>query len=187
MNLNAFKSVVTNIGRASLFYVEITGAPLGHLSPNILSFTAKVASLPGSKFAEIQVPFYGRKITFNGNREYDQLSLTCFATNGWQNYREIYNWHKNINHPSDNIAKSVYMEQFKCDIYMRLKDATGRDTMGYRIYGAWPINLGQVSLDWDSNNTADFSCDFAYDWHDIVQNPGIYQSNDRGLSGNSFG
>lgn len=169
MNLNKFKSTLTAIARPTLFNVQISGAPVQSISADHMKFTCKAASLPASTFGNIEVPFYARKVNFNGDRTYSEWTTTIIADNSWTLYKQIFNWHVKMNHPSDNVASSTNMNSFKADGLVTMYDAAGSPTLQFKLIGLYPLELQQLDIDWGNNDTtADIMVTWRYDWTEML-------------------
>jgi hypothetical protein len=183
MDIAKFKHRINNVARASLYEVGIV-KPIARgieWSEGILQFTAKVVSLPDSTFQDLEIPYMGRKIHFFGNRSYSTIDMKCFTTNNWQNYHDVYTWHRSMNHPQFNTSTTLDMNQYKTDVWFQLQTQIGKqglvtesnvkmvNTPVYQLIGAFPLKVSPVELDWSSNDTADFTVTWCYDYADLVK------------------
>lgn len=166
VNIDNFKSVVKGIQRSTLFEVIVTGAPvIGAFATDNLRFTCKAASVPGSNFGVIEVPYMGRKVKFAGDRTYEEWQTTVIVDNDWEVYKTIYDWHAKMNHPQDNIAVTENMNNNKGTAIIRMLSVTGKSNFAMKLVGFFPHNLQQMDVAWDNNDaTADLSVSWSYDY-----------------------
>ena len=131
-------------------------------------FTCKSASIPSSTFGLIEVPFMGRKIKFNGDRNYQDWSTTVIVDNEWKSYKNIYRWHESMNGPVSNRASSKDMPNFKGTALVTAYDQTGNPNMIIRLDGFFPYDLQQLEMGWDQvDATTDLSVTWAYDYAEM--------------------
>ena len=182
MSVLNFKSVITNIARASLFYVEMASGPpvlrsqWSTRQAEIMSFTCKAASLPQDTFSKIPVAFFGREVGFYGKRQYSDWNTTIGNTNSFEFYRFLWEWHRLMNDQKDNVAITTNMNQYKTDLNIRLTDVTGggasssnvNGIVGVKLCGVWPMSIGDMSLDWNADQQLDMQVTWSYDWTEML-------------------
>ncbi len=165
MNITNFTSSVLSLARGTTFQVIITGAPVQSLSQNMMQFTCKAASLPASSIGKIEIPFWGRKIKYAGDRTYDDWETTLIGENNWTIYKQIYLWHSYMNDPAANVATTTNMQNFKADGRVYVYDQAGNTTLSATLVGLFPLDLGDVALDWDATDQAvDLSVTWSMDY-----------------------
>ena len=73
------------------------------------------------------------------------------------------NWMSLIHDPTTNLysAPTDYM----ADQQVELLGFDGNPIMKYKIVGAWPKSVGEVTLDYTSNDVAQFDVTFTYIYH----------------------
>ena len=161
--IDEFRSTVRGIQRATLFDVQVTFK--GGFDTANFKFTCKSASIPSSTFGLIEVPFMGRKIKFNGDRNYQDWSTTVIVDNDWKSYKNIYNWHQSMNDPQRNIATSKYMPDFKGTALVTAYAQDGTSNFRIQLDGFFPYDLQQLDMAWDNTDqTTDLNVTWAYDY-----------------------
>lgn len=170
MNIEFLKSNLKSPARATLFDVEISGnGATQALSSAVLKFTCKAASLPSDTIGKLEVPFYGRKVPYAGDRVYNDWNTTIIMENGWTVYKELIRWKKLYNDPMNNTAVSTDMNQFKCDGYFTAYDAMGKPTLRIKLVGLFPYDVQQLDMDWsNTDTTADLNVTWFFDYWEIV-------------------
>lgn len=178
-NINTFKSNGLALGgaRPSLFEVVIPIWP--GASDNIskkVSLVAKASSIPPSAVDSIDVGYFGRKIKIVGDRTYPNWSITVMNDEDFDVRSGFEIWHNRLNTAVGNIQTTTSRltgnESYKIDIdviqYSKLGEAPRGGQKGirkYKLYGAFPVAIDAISLDWDATNQVEqFNVEFAYDY-----------------------
>ena len=147
--INTFRSSIgrqNGISRPNLFDVIISGRGATDIPLNFL-FQAKIATIPPSTLGVIEVPYFGRMIKVPGNRTFDNLSLTVINDTNFSVRNPVEAWMAKFN---------IQITHYGID-----KVPTGI----WRFVNCFPVSLGEIGLDWGSNDTAEeFTIDFAYDY-----------------------
>lgn len=168
MNIEFIKSALKQPARPTLFDVEISGNPAVQiLSSDVLKFTCKSAGLPSVSLGKIDVPYYGRKVPYAGDRTYEDWNTTIVMNNDWTIFRELQKWHAAYNHPEMNVATTANMVSYKCDGYVNVYDPTGLSNMRIKMVGLFPYQIAQLDLSWENtDSTADLQVTWFLDyWH----------------------
>lgn len=129
-------------GRAS----RLTGA-----GQTKASYMCKMASLPGSTIAPIEVPFRGRKLQIAGDRTFDPWSITVINDTDFGVRNKYEEWMNEINEHKRNTGltdPSSYM----ADMIVDQLDKDGTVLKSYDIRGTFPTTLGPIELDYGSEN-----------------------------------
>ena len=138
--------------RPNLFQVTMS-FPALVIKENFPSFTymCKMASLPGSTIAPIEVPFRGRKLQIAGDRTFDPWSITVindtdFAVrNAYEDWMNMINEHKRNTGLTDPTS-------YMADMIVEQLDKDGSVLKKYDIRGTFPTTLGPIELDYGSEN-----------------------------------
>ena len=150
------------ISRPNLFEVEITGAP-GGFPAALFPFQCKIATIPPSTMGVIEVPYFGRMIKIPGNRTFDNLSLTVINDANMQLRAAFEKWMARMNSHQSNESRTTDTET--CGLTLKHFELGGGETGEWKFVDCFPVSLGEIGLDWGSNDTAEeFSVDFAYDY-----------------------
>lgn len=175
MSILNFRHKINNVARSSLFWIEMMAGPpalQGSWPGEVMAFTCKAASLPQDTFSKIAVPFFGREVGFHGKRQYQDWSTTINNTNNFELYRALWEWHRLMNDQKDNVSVTTNENDFKTDLLIMLNDATGttndKRTAAVKLCGVWPISVGEIQLDWESDQIASVQVTWSYDWSEMV-------------------
>lgn len=144
-------------------------------------FFCKSAVLPGSSIAAITVPYFGREVKVAGNRTFPEWSVSVINDESFNIRNAFEAWHKAINSNVGNLrSRDAYATTsgglqsdgyaVDCDVIQYGKD--GAAIKAYKFVGLWPNDIGQIDLDWGTNDIIEeFSVSFSYQyWKPTVTN-----------------
>ena len=162
LNVDDMKSKLIGGGaRPNLFKVAITNWPMATNPGNeLFSFMCKMASLPVSTMASIEVPFRGRKLMVAGDRTFDPWSITVINDNDFKIRNAFEEWMNGLN---DHVENTGAMNPSDYDATMRViqLDKQGNDIREYQIHGVFPTSLSAMELDYGAESTiGEFTVEF---------------------------
>lgn len=161
------KSKFRNIAAPNKFRVEIVpptfmGGAAGAIKDK-LSFFCKTAMIPAQRVGEIQIGYMGQKLKIAGDREYDDWTISVYNTEEWDIRTAFEIWLDLINNFQGNVKTEH--NSYMTDLKVYQISAEGIDIAGYLLKDAWIKEIGEVSLDWDSNDEiSTFDCTFAVNY-----------------------
>lgn len=173
--ISNFIELIAQGVKPNMFSVEIpfpsgTGAPA--TGTDTVNLLCKSAALPASNLGVIEVPFRGRTIKIAGDRTFDTWTATFFNDKGmltrsyFEKWLELMNSHEGNNAPlfvlneSTGYAKQIIVKQLQKD-----NSADGTALRTYTLHYAFPTNVSQIDLAYDSNDQIEeFSVEFQYSW-----------------------
>lgn len=175
-NISAFKSngLVYGGSRPSLFSVTLSvpqGIGIDNASVQKFRFTCQAASLPQSRVDSIDVPYFGRKIKVAGNRTFNDWEVTIQNDEDFS-VRSLFElWSNAINRMVANVMDPAVDESgYKVDLTVEQLAQNGELLRSYSIIGAFPTDISEMELDWESTNQIQkFKVTFAYDYWVPVQ------------------
>lgn len=202
-SINEFKAkgLIYGGARPSLFRVEMPLIPNSTGGTNnitdVISFTAKAASLPPSLIDYIDVPYMSRKIKVSGDRTFPDWVITVMNDEDFPVRGPLEEWHQAINARERNRmfgAGLSPISMYKRDLVVHQYSKTGNNADGntsnirasngsddaspirsYTLVGAFPTSIDGISLDWDTvNQIEQFDVTFAYDYWE----PRVIDSNE---------
>ena len=182
-NAAKFRSFMQYGGaRPNLYKVTLTfppGTTTGSDTDEAFTFLCKSASLPGMRMGTAQASYFGRKINFAGDREFEPWSVSLYtdedfkvrnALEAWQNRMSL------LDHDTNAIDGMCDQKTFYVDISVTQLGKDGNlcghgegDGHGglktYTLKNAFPTDIGQIALAYDSNDTiAEYEVTFTYDY-----------------------
>jgi len=170
-NISTFKSngLIYDGARPSLFNVTLSvpqGIGIDNTSVNKFRFVCRTAELPASSLASFDVPYFGRKIKVAGDRTFADWQVTIMNDEDFSVRALFEAWSNAMNRMVANVRDpSLTSEQYKADLEVVQYGKTGPAIRSYNIIGAFPTEIGAISLDWDSTNSVEtFPVTFSYDY-----------------------
>lgn len=184
--LNEFKNNFTST-RPNLFRVSIQKPPNNMFFNNYLNgkegdfyFYCKGATLPTSKIQPIEVGFMGRKFYEHGDREFDPWTITLYNSQDFKIRSFFEYWMHMMNQHEDNrqtmgstgaggghfsgFDQTDYYGYFM-DLRVEQLDRRNNSIYAYNIINAFPTEIGEIQLDYTSNNTIEeFPVTFQYNY-----------------------
>jgi hypothetical protein len=193
-NIDTFKSqgLVLGGARSALFTCEVV-LP-GNLSTvggtggaaQKFTYTCRAAELPAMTIGTVEVPYFGRRIKIAGDRTFADWTATIMNDEDWAVRSVFEAWQNNINQLISNVRSASYASEqppavqgpaaaatggvqvgnsYKQTITIKQYSKSGNIIAGYQLIGAYPTDLGAITLDWDNQNQIEtFPATFAYDY-----------------------
>lgn len=164
----AFKAQMIQGGaRANQFMVRISFPPIvpnGALAGQKLQFLAKSASLPASTVSDVPVMFRGRPVHFAGEREFQPWSIEVYNDNDFVVRNTFEAWVNLIQNASSTNGIQEPAD-YQIDMQVMQMDRNDNIVKEYSFKDAWPMEVGQISLDWEANNQIEvFPVTFQYNY-----------------------
>ena len=135
----------------------------------LVNVLCKSAALPASNLGVIEVPFRGRTVKIAGDRTFDTWTTTFVNDEDMRIRSFMEDWMAAINSHEGNVSK-LFKPETQGDGYMAHlnvkqleKDATaGGDIIRtYKLWHAFPTNVSQIDLAYDSNDqVSEFTVEF---------------------------
>lgn len=155
--LRAFES--GDFARPNLFQVEIP-----FLGQNF-SVKCKAAAMPAATVDKIAVGFQNRKLHVAGDRTFDDWNVTIYADDKHETRQAILDWQNLCHGQGAEITGSTPADYKKTAIIRQFNRDGKTITKEHTIYGLWPMTVGEVQLDWDTNSEVEtFEVTFALDY-----------------------
>ena len=151
----------------SLFQASITAAPSGLNFPSETKFMIKTSSFPESTITANEIAYMGRTINIPGNRESQQWTTELYNDEDHKIRGQLLKWLDNINTHAENTRKAgwISLASYTGTLYVEqhTKEAK-RPTNTAHFYNAWPSSVGEISLDWETNElqTYEVTWEFSY-------------------------
>jgi len=185
-NISTFKTRGLTMGgaRPTLFEVYLTPPPgigVDQNSRDKFRFTCRGASLPASTIQSIDVGYFGRKIKVQGDRTFQDWSVTVMNDEDFLVRSMFEKWSNALNRMESNIRDPQFAEEensYKVDMDVIQYGKDGSLIRQYTIIGGFPTDISEIQLDWDTTNQIEtFTVRFAYDyWLPTVEDVNSYLS-----------
>lgn len=159
--IDTIGSKFKNLAAPNRFIIELI-FPFGG-DTEFASFMCKGATIPSETVGEVLLGYQSQKLKLAGDREFDDWTVTVYSTEEWKVRNDIEKWVKLINDPETNLKSdhAAYMT----DLKITQKSVQDTDVAIYILKGAWPTSIGEITLDWESNDeVATFDITFKYQY-----------------------
>jgi hypothetical protein len=170
-NINSFKQngLVYGGARPSLFNVRLSvpqGIGIDNVSVQKFEFVCRTAELPASSVGEFDVPYFGRKIKLAGDRTFADWQVNVMNDEDFAVRSMFETWSNALNRLVSNVRDpALSRENYKSDLEVIQYSKDGEIIRSYAIIGAFPTEIGAISLDWDTQNSIEtFPVTFSYDY-----------------------
>ncbi|HRR48414.1 MAG TPA: phage tail protein [Bacteroidales bacterium] len=131
-------------------------------------YLVKSTSLPDSTIEEIQSHWVGQKYKMASVRSDGDWNVTFIVDNDAKILTKFWAWQKIIHNPQSNIYGKPISYMVDQDIHLLGFD-TGSTICCFKLYGAWPKSIGQIQLDYQTNDLVQFDVTFSYQYHTITE------------------
>lgn len=160
IDINNFVSNFKDIGaRGNKFSVLVPMAGAN------LEFMAKASKLPESQIDEVQVGYQGRKLKYSGARKFSEFTMTVLNDESWDIRRALENWMMQLQ-GHDTIDSQLGTAGTYKDAIAQVNqlNVSGVAIRTYEFVNLFPISVGEISLDWGSDEIQEFEVTFKYDY-----------------------
>jgi len=154
-NINEFKSRLKGGGaRANQFKVTLPfpGYSSTGGETSDLSFLCTATGIPGQDIPMVTVNFRGRQLKLAGDsRTFGSWNMTILNDTDFKIYRAFERWMNGINNITDNEGLTD-PNDYQVDGFIDHLDRDGNSIKQYVFRGAFPTTLGDIALDYGTNN-----------------------------------
>ena len=166
-NINDFKAKLAGGGaRPNQFKVTMPFPGYAQVGGEIeeLAFLCKITQLPAMTVGMITVPFRGRQIKIAGDRTFADWTITVINDTNFKLRNAFERWSNGINNMTDGEGLTNPAD-YQVDAFVDQLDRNGATLKSYTLRGAYPIEVGQIELDYGNNDTIEeFQVTFNYQY-----------------------
>lgn len=156
--------------RPNFFTVEISlPSFVTNTVQSNLNLLCKSAAIPGMTLGVIEVPFRGgRRIKIPGDRTFGDWTVTFISDSAHEIRGTFLEWHNNIskfNFDNATLRPGSRVEQYDyaVDIIINHLKQDGTIARKYKLFEAFPSDIGTIDLSYDSTDTiSEFTVTFQY-------------------------
>lgn len=131
-------------------------------------YLVRSTNLPSSDVEEIVTSWVGQTYKMGARRIVEDWTVTFVVDNDGAILKRFWDWQNIIHNPEANIYGKPVSYMADQEIHLLGYD-TGETICVYKLYGAWPKNIGQVQLDYSTNDIAQFDVTFSYQYHVVTE------------------
>lgn len=142
--------------------VSILGPSTGSLQP--LTVHAKTVNIPASSVDEIQIQYKAGKVMYPGRDSSPHTINMSFWDDEAQTIRNYFNNWFDVLQFNPVTGGQAPKELCTSDILIKLMDSSGEtSTAKIRLQNAFPTNMNDISLSYQSSEPVEVSVTFAFD------------------------
>jgi len=167
-DLNAFMAefrdgVRPNRFRVTLNYPTIVGTPARRSE-----FIVKGAALPASTLGEIPVFYMGRQYKLPGDRVFEDWNVTMYNTLDFDHRNALISWSNAINAYRENVSSTP--DPIELFVQAQVEQLGIDDSVLSTnvFYNLWPKLIGEIALDFATNDTIqEYPVTFSYSHFEV--------------------
>jgi len=165
LGVDDFKSKLGGGGaRPNLFKATINFPSYAGGDVEFTSFMVKGAGLPASTVNVIEIPFRGRQLKIAGDRTFESWTITVLNDVDMTVRNSFETWMNGINEHANNSGLSNPVD-YQADLIVEQLDKDGNVTKKYDLRGAFPVNISQIDLSYDSGDAIEeFTVELQYQY-----------------------
>ena len=165
LGVDDFKAKLTGGGaRPNLFKATINFPAYAGGDSEFTSFMVKGAGLPASVIANIDVPFRGRQLKIAGDRTFEPWTITIINDSEVRVRNSFETWMSGINNHVENTGLQNPTD-YQADMIVEQLGKDGSVTKTYTLRGAYPTNISQIDLSYDTNDAIEeFTVEINYQY-----------------------
>lgn len=167
-NLDAFIGANADYARGYTFYINVQSQWVANERQR---FLVKSSTLPAATVTPAEVNWQGNAYKIGTTQEFAEHTVTYSVDIDDSIRRQYEKWVHYIHNPETNLHgnPSEYMVDVELE---HISHTTGDLLMKYKLVKAWPSNLGEMTLDYASKETATFDVTFTYQYHIVGESGG---------------
>ena len=151
-------------------------------SADRINLLCKSAAIPGMTIGVIEVPFMGgRRVKVPGDRTFGDWTVTFISDNAhnvraalllWMDFMSDSNFDNDVSLRSNATVPSAPLVglNYTEDMTVKQLAQSGDPVRTYKLYQAFPTDVGAIDLSYDSTDTiSEFTVTFQYHWMNATQ------------------
>ena len=165
LGVDDFKAKLRGGGaRSNLFKATINFPGYAAGDVEMTSFMCKGAQLPASTIEPVPIAFRGRQLQIAGERTFAPWTVTVINDTDFNVRDAMERWMNGINGHTTNVGL-VNPTDYQADLIVEQLDRDGTSIKRYDFRGAFPVNVGEIDLDYDTAGQIEqFVVSFAYQY-----------------------
>jgi len=153
--------------RPNLFKVSITSPFMTNATKS--SFLCKSASLPPTNIGLADVSYMGRKIKVAGDKDFPSWTTDFYEDNDMVNRKSFESWLSKISSHEGNVGYIKPSDYYATVVLELLSHEDGSAIRTYTLINAFPSEVGELALAYDSNDTiGEFSVTWEYNYWTVA-------------------
>lgn len=123
----------------------------GEFAGEKAQFTVGAASLPEQTLGVASLPFRGRDIKWAGDRTFGPWSVNVYNDTEFAVRNALESWSQGIVENESNRGRTNAL-QYQTQSLVEQLDRNDQVLKTYVFYDLWPIQVGEIGLDWGNND-----------------------------------
>lgn len=146
-----------------------TAIKVGGLSQGTADFKyyVKASSLPESSLEETSTYFCGHQYKMSSVRRTQDWTVSFYINGDGNVVRKFWEWHTLMHNPETGVYGDP--KDYMTDQTIQLLGIDGEAICTYKLFSAWPKTIGQVDLDYATNDFATVDVTFSYQYHTVTK------------------
>jgi hypothetical protein len=168
-DLESFRTNFQTGAKAYLFYIKLdfpSRVPRW-VSTDKAVYLVRSSTTPDFNIEEIPVNWQGYDYKIGGKLTFSEWVVTFNVDIDAALHKQFFEWMKLIHDPQTNVHTNP--DQYFQTQRVQLLGPTGLPVLTYKLVGAWPRTVGQITLDYAQNEIATFDITFVYQYHVIEE------------------
>lgn len=148
--------------RPSHFQVIIS-YPFASQADQKSAFMVKAASIPSVSVGKIELPYFGRKVPYPGDRVVEDWTVTVINDTDFLVRDALERWSNAVNSLQGNLALAgTDPNNYVSQAVLVCFDRTGAPVRQYEMHGIFPMTVGSIETAWETTDTiSEFQVTFA--------------------------
>lgn len=167
-NIEEFKAkgLPGNGARPNQFFVDVSPPPVLGINQDIFRFVCTAASIPPEIIGSVEVGYFGRKVKYNGDREFPDWTVTVNNDANFAVRKMMEAWSQAMNYHVSNVMDgSLWPTEYKRTAIVTQMRQDGATIATYEMIGLFPTTIDPIPLSWEDMNSIErFDITFAYDY-----------------------
>ena len=151
--------------RPNLFHAIVT---YSGINTEEIKFACKAGTLPATTIGNVPVPYMGHKYNVPGDISLGgTIDLTIILDEGLNIRKQFERWMESIRTADSNRASNPAYHQLMGTVMLQNFTKDGAADHFVTLKHAWPQNIGDIALAWDSNDQImEMNVTIQYTWHE---------------------
>jgi hypothetical protein len=163
IDIDSYRASFSGGAKAFLFYYKPTFPSEVMGDTESSTYLVRATTLPETAIEEITTNWQGFDYRFAGKYTYSDWTVTFNCDEKAEIHAAYGDWLRHIHDPTTNVYNTP--ARYMWDQELEMIGTDGTPIEKYKLYGAWPKNIGPITLDYSTNDVVQFDITFAYIYH----------------------
>jgi len=164
LNIDEFSSYFKGGAKSYLF--EWT--PNTKFLRNDFKFLVRASSVPSTSIEEIVVEYQQINFKMGGKKNFEDWTISLNIDPKSDVRKKFEDWSNKIHEVGDNKYVHHYSKDYVSIEEFYMLDGNGNKLLTVKLFDAWPKTIGSITMDYSSQDFAQFDVTFSYLYHIIT-------------------